>query len=408
MAKTHPADAEAQRCLEIQQQASAHSKAADRILLVSMSAIILIFGLLIFILPHKTFSEDENRSLATFPEFSFKSLLDGSFTADIGTFYADQFPARRAFVQFKGIAELSQLKMQNNAVIPGKDGTLVKRQEYTDYSNVHANMKAIADFRGALAEDNIPVTIAIAPRSVDVLAHTLHPLYGDSRSSAIWDVLGEYETDATILRDKMTAMAQKGEYVWYKTDHHWTTYGAYTAYTMLGEKLGYTPVSKSEFTVTTVSEQFYGTTYSSSGLYSTSPDTMQYYRFEGDEGYVVENVLTGEILSGFYDTKYLDAKDKYSSFTGENKAHVRIYDTAATEKKPTLIVVKDSFANSVCPFLAIHFDLEVIDLRSYVGSVANLARDKNAVGVLILTGADNLAISDTMTLLRYGMANKAQ
>ena len=408
MAKIHPADAEAQRCLEIQQQASQHSKLADRILLISMSLIILIFGLLIFILPHKTFSEDENRSLAAFPEFSFKSLIDGSFTADIGTFYADQFPARRAFVQFKGIAELSQLKMQNNSVIPGKDSTLVKRQEYTDYSNVHANMKAIADLRAALAEDNIPVTVAIAPRSVDVLAHTLHPLYGDSRSSVIWDVLGEYETDATVLRDKMTELAQKGEYVWYKTDHHWTTYGAYTAYTMLGEKLGYTPIAQDKFTVTTVSEEFYGTTYSSSGMYSTPPDSMQYYRFDGDESYVVENVLTGEILNGFYDTTYLDAKDKYSSFTGENKAHVRIYDTAATDKKPTLIVVKDSFANSVCPFLAIHFDLEVIDLRSYVGSVASLARDTDAVGVLILTGADNLAISDNMTLLRYGMANKAQ
>ena len=408
MAKIHPADAEAQRCLEIQQKASAHSKAADRILLISMSAIILIFGLLIFILPHKTFSEDENRSLATFPEFSFKSLLDGSFTANIGTFYADQFPARRAFVQLKGITELAQLKMQNNSVIPGKDGTLVKRQEYTDYSNVHANMQAIADLRTALAEDSIPVTVAIAPRSVDVLAHTLHPLYGDSRSSVIWDVLAEYENDATALRDKMTELSKQGEYVWYRTDHHWTTLGAYTAYTMLGEKLGYTPISNNKFTVTTVSEQFYGTTYSSSGLYSTAPDTMQYYRFEGDESYVVENVLTGEILNGFYATDYLDTKDKYSSFTGENKAHVRIYDTAATTEKPTLIVVKDSFANSVCPFLAIHFDLEVIDLRSYVGSVASLARDKNAVGVLILTGADNLAISDNLTLLRYGMAKKAQ
>ncbi|MBQ9080305.1 MAG: hypothetical protein IJY27_04450 [Clostridia bacterium] len=408
MPKIHPADAEAERCLEIQRQTASRGKVADTIMLATLALIILVFGLLIYILPHSTFSEDENRTLQTFPKFSFKALADGSYTADIGTFYADQFPARRAFVQLKGVAELAQLKMQNNSVIPGKDGTLIKRQEYTDYSFARANMSAIADFRATLAEDNIPVTVAIAPRSVDVLAHTLHPLYGDSRSAVIWNVLSEYESDATELRDIMTLHAQLGEYVWYKTDHHWTTAGAYLAYVALGEKLGYEPLPESYFTPETVSDEFYGTTYSSSGLYSTLPDTMQYYRYEGDAGYVVEDMLTGDVLNGFYDTSYLEKKDKYSSFIGENKAHVRIYDTAATEQKPTLVVVKDSYANSLAPFLAIHFDLEVIDLRYYVGSVAELAREKSAAGVMILSGADNIAISDSMTLLRYGMAKKAE
>ena len=408
MPKKNPADVEVERCFEIQQNAASRSRVADVILLALLTAVIAIFGILILILPQSDFSEDENRGLTTFPKFSLEALVDGSYTSDIGKFYSDQFPARRFFVEFKAVSELAQLKMQNNSVIPGQNGALVKRQEYTDYSYVRKNMAAINKFRDALAEDNIPVTVAIAPRSIDVLAHTLHPLYGDSRSAAVWDILGEYEPDATDLRDALTAAAKSGEYVWYNTDHHWTTQGAYMVYAMLGEALGYTPKAQSYFTVETVSEEFYGTTYSSSGLYSTAPDTMQYYRYKGDESYVVENMLTGTKLDGFYDLALLDTKDKYSSFIGGNNAHVRVYDTAATAKKPTLILVKDSFAHSLVPFLAIHFDLEIIDLRSYVGSVAALARETEACGVLVLNGADNLAISDTLTLLGYGLGKKAE
>ncbi len=408
MPKKNPADIEVERISQIQQNTASRSRVADLILLALLTAAIAIFGILILVLPKSEFSEDENRGLTTFPKFSLEALVDGSYTSDIGKFYSDQFPGRRFFVQFKAIAELAQLKMQNNAVIPGQNGALVKRQEYNDYTYVRDNMEAIDVFRDALAEDSIPVTAAIAPRSVDVLAHTLHPLYGDSRSAVVWDVLSEYEADATTLRDALTQAAKSGEYVWYNTDHHWTTRGAYMVYTLLGDQLGYTPKAQDFFTPETVSEEFYGTTYSSSGLYSTAPDSMEYYRYAGDESYVVENMLTGTVLQGFYDTALLDTKDKYSSFIGGNNAHVRVYNPTATAEKPTLVLVKDSYAHSLVPFLAIHFDLEIIDLRSYTGSVAALAREVNACGVLVLNGADNLAISDTLTLLGYGLNKKAE
>lgn len=408
MPKKNPADVEVERCFEIQKNAAAKSRLPDIILLIILAAVIAVFGILIYILPHSSFSEDENRGLTLFPKLSLSSLVDGSYTSDIGKFYSDQFPARRFFVELKAAAELAQLKMQNNSVIPGKDGTLIKRQEYTDYSYAHKNMQAIEKFRAVLEQDDIPVFTAIAPRSIDVLAHTIHPLYGSDRSSDIWQVLSEYDENATSLRDMLTKQAEDGNYVWYRTDHHWTTQGAYLVYAALGDSLGYTHYPESFFTPQQVSDSFYGTTYSSSGLYSTPPDEMYYYRYDGDDSYVVENVLTGDKIDGFYATSLLETKDKYSSFIGGNNAHVRVYDTAANGTKPTLILVKDSFAHSVVPFLALHFDLEIIDLRSYVGSVASLARETEACGVLILHGADNLAISDTLTLLGYGLNKKAE
>ena len=65
---------------------------------------------------------------------------------------------------------------------------------------------------------------------------------------------------------------------------------------------------------------------------------------------------------------------------------------------------KDSYANALVPFLAIHFDLEIIDLRSYTGSAGALAKDTGAVAVLILYGADMIASSDDLTLLGYGLS----
>lgn len=406
MAKINPADAEAQEYLALQHRKAPINRASDLILITILALMIAVTGIAIFILPHKTFSEDENRSLETFPRFSLSSLANGEWTEGVTAFYSDQFPGRRLMVELKAAFELAQLKGQNNGVILGANGTLVKRLEYNDDSIAKRNLEAVADIRSTLADEGIPVYLAIAPRSIDVLKAELPALYGADRSDAIWSSVLSYEPDAARYRDILCQLADAGEYVWYKTDHHWTTDGAYAAYAELGAQLGFAPYAKEDFERVAVSTEFYGTTYSSSGMYFVAPDTMHFYRFEGDEEYVVENVLTGKRIEGFYDTQYLDKKDKYSALIGGNNAHVRVFRPEYDDDdKPTLVLVKDSYAHSLVPFLARHFKLEIIDLRSYTGSVAKLAREKGAVGVLVLSGIDNLASSDSLTLLRYGLAS---
>lgn len=404
MAKLNPADAEAQSYMQLQRRTAVRCRAADLILILVLSAMIAVLGIAIFILPQSTFSEDENRSLTTFPSFSLKALVSGDWTADVTEFYSDQFPVRRTMVQLKAACELAQLKGQNNGVLLGANDTLISRLEYNDATTAEANLAAIEQLREALDGDGIPVSTLIVPRSIDVLAAELPALYGSERSDAIWDVINAHIADAGRLCDRLRELSEAGEYVWYRTDHHWTTDGAYTAYVMLGEVLGYRPYAADEFERVLAASDFYGTTYSSSGMYFVQPDEMYFYRYGGDDSYVVENMLTGKCLSGFYDLEQLAGKDKYSAFIGGNNAHMRVYDTSAgAAEKPTLILVKDSYAHALVPFLARHYDLEIIDLRSYTGSVAKLAREKGACGVLVLTGVDNLATSDSLTLLRYGL-----
>ena len=137
----------------------------------------------------------------------------------------------------------------------------------------------------------------------------------------------------------------------------------------------------------------------------TAPDAMKLYRFEGDEAYVVENTITGDVMQGFYDNSKLEVKDKYSTFLGGNQAYVKVYDPTATVEKPKLLIVKDSFAHSLAPFLAIHYELHIVDLRYYTESTAKLALSIDADRVLILVGADTLATSTDLTLLRYGLGS---
>jgi hypothetical protein len=403
MAKTNPADEVTSRCLEMQTAAAPRTRGADTLLVIICAVLLSGFGILIWVLPQKSFSPDENRTLAQFPEFSIEALTSGKYTREVGSFYADQFPLRQYFVGLKTACELASLKMQNNNVIPCVGGNLVKRLEYTDYSKADKNLDAIDRFREALGACGIPVVTAVVPRPVDVLSASLPPLYGSDRSDRIWEVIAASGTDTVDLLTPLRSLAEGGGYVWYRTDHHWTTSGAYAAYLELA-LIGYSPKPLSFFEIEVVSDEFYGTTWSSSGMRWTQPDTIEFYRYTGDEEYTTLNVLTGEALQGFYATDYLDTKDKYSAFLGGNSAHVRVSQNNATGR-PTLIIVKDSYANALVPFLAIHFDLEIIDLRFYTGSTAALAADTKAAAVLILCGADTLASSDELTLLGYGLTS---
>jgi len=405
MAKIHPADAETMRILELQKNNADVTRRRDGILIIITALFIAVFAVLVWLLPHKPFSEDENRTLQEFPKFSLEALTEGEYTADIGSFYSDQFPARRFFVGLKSVAELGQLKMQNNSVIPASGGRLVKRLEYESLDAAKKNLDAIKDFEELLTSKEIPVTTVIAPRSTDIFADFVHPIYSRDRTDKIWSLINESGLSDLSLVEPLKKAENDGGYVWYKTDHHWTTDGAYLAYTLLADELNYSPLPPEFFKPTTVSEEFYGTTWSSSGMPWTAPDEMKLYRFEGDEAYVVENMITGDVMQGFYDNSKLEVKDKYSTFLGGNQAYVKVYDPTATVEKPKLLIVKDSFAHSLAPFLAIHYELHIVDLRYYTESTAKLALSIDADRVLILVGADTLATSTDLTLLRYGLGS---
>lgn len=412
MAKQHPADREADRVLAIQRELAPRTRRGDIVLIALCSLFILIFAVGIYCIPHRSFSEVENSSLQTFPRVSSSGkfldrVWDGRFMAELKDFYTDQFPLRDSLVATKAKAELLLGKSENNGVVPGKDGYLIKRIEYNEaqLAQLQENLDAVTAFRD---KTDLPVTFAIAPRAVDVLDRYFPALYDNTRADAVWNLIDTYAAEQPLLslREPLRACVDAGKAVWYRTDHHWTTLGAYYAYTVLGELCGYTPAPIETFTPEVASTEFLGTTYSASGFYDTPAETMEFYRWAGDEACLTEIMGGDKVVSsfrGFYDRSYLEKKDKYAAFLSSNNGHIRITDTESTDK-PTMLLIKDSFAHSVVPFLAQHYNLEILDLRYYRSTTASFLATTEIDSVLILCGLDSLATSNLLESLPRGLS----
>lgn len=156
------------------------------------------------------------------------------------------------------------------------------------------------------------------------------------------------------------------------------------------------------YTREVVSDAFFGTTWSTAGMSWIAPDTMEYFRFAGDTDFTTTILDNGTSFAGFYDRSYLSKKDKYSSFIGGNNALVTVTKNGDADR-PTLLLVKDSFAHSAVPFLAQHYDLVIVDIRYYKKSTAALIDEYGADRVLVLYNIDSLTSSADSVLLRAGL-----
>lgn len=398
------ADEEQKRLLDLEKKYQGKNKALNIVLTASFFAFIYIFALLFWILPDRGVSAEENRALASAPEFSFASLADGSYTEKFATYMADQFPARNFFVNLKAATEAALLKGENNGVIFAKNGYLVKRFDSVDEETVKNNISNICEFADAAKEAGLSVTVSVAGRELDVASSVLPSVYGTDSSDAMWSAIdGAFSESGVGYVDLKTPLKEHfdaGEYVYYKTDHHWTSYGAYIAYTLLADEMGFAPADIGSFRRETATEEFFGTTWSSAGASWISPDTIEFFRFDGDVKLSTDR--QDEKFDGLYKTSYLDEKDKYSAFLGGNAARTDVASSDGSREK--LLVVKDSFFHSLAPFFAEKYDLVMIDLRYFTGSVAMVCKDEGIENVLILLNAETIGEESGLGRLKMGLS----
>ena len=387
-------------------------------ILTIITGLIVLFGLaaMVFILPDKTFSEQENRVLKQFPEFSFKKLREGSFISEMSKYYSDQFPFRDNFVGLKGMTEIGFLKGENNGVILGKDGYLITKDSRLTVDSAIAqmvtNINRLTEFAAAMNEMKIPVTLAGAGRSIDALisyAPGAYPKDNSARLCSSFNGLagGAQNIKSVDLISPLKILIERRDrgQLYYKTDHHWTTLGAYYAYAEIIKSFkeeGLEPLALGDFEIVEAADDFYGTTWSKAGMKWIAPDTIYFFRYAGDEDFITTIRDTGKSFNGFYDFSYLEQKDKYSSFISGNNARVDI-TKPGEPGRPKMLLIKDSFAHSVAPFLAYHYDLIILDLRYYLDSVAEVVYREGVDRILILQNIQNFSEDDTYGILKYGV-----
>lgn len=349
--------------------------------------ILCIFLASLFILhialPDKAFSEQENRYLAEPPKFSFNALFSGKFISGFEDYVTEQFPGRDYWISMKSRTERLLLKTENNDVFFCSDDTLISRFEQPDPAIIKTNTDAI----NKLCENSPgPVYFALIPGAVSIWEEKLPPKAVTYDQHELIDRI--YSGLNTINADIYSVLEDHDdEYIYYRTDHHWTSLGAYYGFTGLADAVGFSALPLSEFNPQVVSHDFYGTVYSSSGVRWVKPDSIEMYVPEPD-GLVINNYPNGTETNGMlYDYSKLDVKDKYAFFLGGNTPMLKIYTGS---KGPVLLVLRDSYFDCLLPFLLPHFSqIHVIDLRYYRLSISEYIAENRIDEVLAIYSVDN-------------------
>lgn len=342
--------------------------------------------------PDRLFSEYENRILASKPDFSLRELFDGSYTEAYETYVTDQFVERDRWIFIKTMTDVLLGKKEINGVYLAKDKTLIEKHVPEDIKpEVVAQRLALLQRLVEWQEgrENGVLHIMLVPTADNILADKLpdHATYYEQQKllEQVQEMAGSYVIDVIN-----SLQAHREEYIYYGTDHHWTTRGAYCGYLAWAEVVGVTPVS---YDVQTVSTDFLGTLHSKTNL-PVKPDTMEAYlpvvlrKVQGSgtsEGGVMQVYydFSEESRDSLYEEKYLETKNKYGYFLDDNHPFIRIetgvQDPAAEGKK--LFVIKDSYANCFLPFLTEHYEtIYVLDLRYYKAPLFSLLEEYGAEG----------------------------
>ncbi len=387
---------------------------AQRVTVIGFLLLLFGFSAALILVPDRTFSQQENRSLTALPQLTVRKLATGEYASNVNDYFADQFPMRDWLVGQKGIAELVLGKGENNGILLGENGQLARRlfsiktvsgetvkdTDAIDFTHVREGVAAV----NRLAQSSsVPISVLFAGRNIDVMPSAF--FYPNETGEVLCNTVRQRIDPAIGYIDMVAhhrSLYEQGEAVYYQTDHHWTTRGAYEAYCEIMKSFGMENeiLDEAFFEKEIVQAPFYGTLWSAGGMKLVPPDHIELWHAADDADYEV--IADGKLLDGFYNRAHLARKDHYSVFLDGVHDVVTITEKEAGGR-PVLLLLKDSYANSVAPFLARHFDLVLLNLSSSKNDYTNISEQVdrwNADRVLLLYGLENVITTDKLTRLR--------
>ena len=359
-------------------------KASNIVTTVTFCALIGGLTVASMVNPVREYSATENRNLAQAPTFTFDALFNGTYTSDYEKFITDQFVARDSWITLKTLIERTLGKQDSGGVYFGNDGYLIEKHEVNN-EQLEANLGHLADFLAA-AED-YSTHVLIAPTASLILADKL-PAF-----APVWDQSGLLDRVSELgsFVDCRVVLAEHAdEYIYYRADHHWTTLGAYYAYTELCASLGIEPYALDDFNKRVLSDSFVGTLAAKVNT-ETVPDEL--FTLEPDVTVSVNYNMGMKVTDTLYEESYLEGRDKYSTFLDGNQPTVDI--TTSVKNGKTLLLVKDSYSHCMVPMLTAHYErIILVDMRSFNLGVMSYIKMLESEGttvsdIVVLYNAEN-------------------
>ena len=370
--------------------------------LLVFAMVIIIADACLIIAHNKAFSETENRMLQQVPKLTEQTLLSGRFMSQAEDFVADQFFLRDKWIAVKRKSDAIIGRQTSNGVILGKDGYLMEDAAAPAETSFEKNLSAIRTF--AAAHPDVNIVMSVAPNAVCICDQLLPDNIPIRDQNQDLDAVKKAVSSSLTYVDLRNALSKhKEEYIYYKSDHHWTSLGAKYAFEELAKSLLSEDMTtdlgeedpKDHLKKYTVTEDFSGTMASTSGAFDVM-DSIDIYVYEMDSfQYVVEYTDEQRKTATVYNSAALEQKNKYEVFFGGNHPQINIKTTNLNKR--SLLIFKDSYANALIPFLLPYYQtVTIVDPRYYSDDIEKLISDNQITDILFLYNMNTFAADNSL------------
>lgn len=264
-------------------------------------------------------------------------------------------------------------------VFTAEDGTLISIYPYHGEEAFRKNLDTVIKFQEKCPLD---VFVAIPPRKMDALVSLLPKDFDVEPAEHLFGIAKENTENFIDLLEPLRD--EKGFY--FKTDHHWTSDGAYLAYREIAKALGVVPLDKDCFEIELFTDKYRGSDHGKKNV-SYFDSIYLYYppRYSSFEITLVSHPYDSEENNVLFPEMYLkdrrDSWDPYTVYFGGNNPYITMRDGS---DRDTLLIIRDSFASALAPFLAEHFDIVMIDPRFYPERLRKAIEHESVDSVLII------------------------
>lgn len=359
---------------------------------------IFVMGFLFVFLPKRNYSENEKRYLEDFPKVTAENIFLGDFDKEFETYMADHVAGRDFFVGMNAYYDLCSGRNGSNGVYACKDDYLINDPVEKE-NKLEGNLKIFSEFD---MENKLNTNLMIIPSTGFVMKDKLPANHKNYLDEEYFKIIKNNSGRMNFINvmNPFKISANRGNQLYYRTDHHWTTRGAYLAYKLYCKNIGLAPIPEENFSKNIIAG-FYGTTYSTSALWNTPPDSIELWENHANRAAVDVKITDsdGSKENGsYFFVNHLAEKDKYPTFLDGNHALVEIKNKNANGGK--LLLIKDSFAHAIVPFLSENYsEIVMVDLRYYKKPVSKLINEKGISDLLVLYSIDNFATDTDIAFL---------
>ena len=243
-------------------------------------------------------------------------------------------------------------------------------------------LQTAAYYKSLFGEDTT-VSVVVAPVSAMVIDNESVKARIPDQGKIMDDMAALADPSVNFVDTYSEMYAHRNEYLFFKSDHHWTARGAYYAYRAFAESRGLTPTALDDFDYKIINDSYHGSMYSFTGdaRVKNFTDTIEAFVTRKK----VTMTITGQNGATYrYDSPVVESNHTYVTFIAGDNPYT-VINVPENPQDKNVLVLKDSFGNAFVPFLCEHFgNIIVVDTRYTTMNVYEQLKDYGLTDIVFV------------------------